>query len=462
MTSASPTPQPGRTTDPRRTHPVTPLVQVAKALPAIGGVFLALQSEAVTQFATAGALVVTLAFCVVVAFWSYLHWLRLSFWFDADGDLRVRSGLFEVNERRVQVSRLQSVDVTQPLLARLFGLAAVRPEVAGSGDKGTRVEYLTIDDAQRLRAELLARAAGVVGEDVEAAAPEAPESVVLSVPAPALLESVVLQSRTGWTAVVAVGTILIAALTRSWELSLPGLLVIVSPVVFVTTQFLNWFGFTVAHSPDGLRLRFGLTEHKVQTVPPGRVQAVRFERPLLWRHRGWVRVWVNVAGASSHDEGKQRPSLLIPVAPMEVARSVVAQVLPNVDPFQLALQPVPARARWRAPLQGPQLAAGANERIFVARHGWLVPTWDVVPHARTQSVRVTQGPWQRRLRLASLHLDSTPGRIRVTAAQRPADEVRAWAQAQTDRAAAARATAPPERWMTSGPSTSHPDSESPT
>jgi len=437
-------------------------VQVAKALPAVGGLFIALQSEAVTRVATAGALVVTLVFCAVVGLWSYLHWTRLSFWFDQDGDLRVRSGVFQVNERRVQVSRLQSVDVTQPLVARLFGLAAVRPEVAGSGDRGTRVEYLTIEDAQQLRAELLARGAGVASDDAQVAAPEAPESVVLSVPAPALLESVVLQPATGWTLLVAVGTIATAAVTRSWELSVPGLLVIASPFVFVTTQFLNWFGFTVAHSPDGLRLRFGLTEHKVQTVPPGRVQAVRFERPLLWRHRGWVRVWVNVAGASSREDGKQRPSLLVPVAPLEVARSVVAQVLPDVDPFQLALERAPQRARWRAPLQGPQLAAGANDRIFVTRYGWLVPTWDVVPHARTQSVRVTQGPWQRRLQLASLHLDSTPGRIQVTAAQRPAHEVRAWAQAQTDRARVARATGPPERWMTSRPPVPAPDSESPT
>jgi putative membrane protein len=34
---------------------------------------------------------------------------------------------------------------------------------------------------------------------------------------------------------------------------------------------------------------------------------------------------------------------------------------------------------------------------------------DVVPHAKVQSLRVVQGPLQRRLRLASLHLD-TAGR----------------------------------------------------
>ncbi len=58
---------------------------------------------------------------------------------------------------------------------------------------------------------------------------------------------------------------------------------------YLLSQFLTLFGFTVAEARDGLRLRFGLTSHRSQTVPPGRVQAVRIERPLLWRPWGWGR-----------------------------------------------------------------------------------------------------------------------------------------------------------------------------
>ena len=48
-------------------------------------------------------------------------------------------------------------------------------------------------------------------------------------------------------------------------------------------RFAGAFGFTVRVSPDGLRLRHGLPEHRAQTVPPGRVQAVSLVQPLLWR-----------------------------------------------------------------------------------------------------------------------------------------------------------------------------------
>ena len=67
-----------------------------------------------------------------------------------------------------------------------------------------------------------------------------------------------------------------------------------------------------------------------------------------------------------------------------------------------------------------------------------MPKWDVVPHARTQSVRLTQGPWQRRCGLASVHIDSTPGPVRITALHRSVEDVRALVHAQADRARLAR------------------------
>ena len=76
-----------------------------------------------------------------------------------------------------------------------------------------------------------------------------------------------------------------------------------------------------------------------------------------------------------------------------------------------------------------------------------MPKWDVVPHARTQSVRLTQGPWQRRLRLASVHVDSTPGPVRIAAKQRDETQARQIVEEQSLRAMAARAAAAPDKWL---------------
>jgi putative membrane protein len=422
---------------------VTPLVTMVRAAPVlIVGVFVFGDGAATELFGGIGTAGVIALILIGVGVYAYLAWTRLEFFYDDDGDLRVNSGLLVRNERRVQLSRLQSVDVTQPLLARLFGLAELRPEVAGASAEGTTLRYLSLEDAGQLRAELLARASGMrAGGDVAVEA--APEQVLVQVPSPHLLASLILQPSTIFLLLLIPGVVVVAGVSGVWELGLTGIFLVFAPVTVVGGQFLKYFGFTVAQSSDGLRLRFGLTSHRSQTVPPGRVQAVRIERPLMWKPWGWVRVVVNVAGATSGEEGEDRPSVVLPVAPLPVARAVLQRVLPGVDPFAVPLAPAPTSARWRAPLQFRQLGVGASPAVFIARRGWLVPQWDVVPHARTQSVRVTQGPWQRRLGIASVHVDSTPGPVSITALHQDASTARALAADQAWRAGVARRLAGP-------------------
>jgi putative membrane protein len=80
-----------------------------------------------------------------------------------------------------------------------------------------------------------------------------------------------------------------------------------------------------------------------------------------------------------------------------------------------------------------------------------------VPHARVQSVRLTQGPLQRRLSLATVHLDTSPGPVQPTAHHRDAADARALVDAEVVLAAKARAAARPDQWMSP-----RPDPEGPT
>ena len=430
-------------TEPRRTHPVTPLVTMVRAVVPIALFMFVMEGRAASErLGIWGSGLLLIALVGGVGGFAWLAWARLTYFFDDDGDLRIHSGVVTRNERRVQVSRIQSVDITQPLIARLFGLAELRPEVAGAANESTKLKYLSLTDADQLREELLARAAdertsagGVV--------PASTERVLYQVPALQLLAAVALQPLTIGLLVLVPVVGIVAVLIGAWGLGFGGLLLFATPFFIVGGQFVNHFGFSVAESAVGLRLRFGLTSHRSQTVPPGRVQAIRIERPLLWRPWGWVRIVVNVAGSTGGDEAEERPSVLLPVAPEAIARMVLQRVLPDVDLLRVPLDPAPSRARWRAPLQWRRLGVGASERVLVTRRGWLVPKWDVVPHARTQSVRLTQGPWQRRLGLASMHIDSTPGPVRVTAMHRSEAEVRTLVDAQADRARLARMIAGP-------------------
>ncbi|HQR78956.1 MAG TPA: PH domain-containing protein [Actinomycetota bacterium] len=394
----------------RRVHPITPLVRVSTYLPALILAFIigggqAMFNRPLGVLGLFGMLVVV---AVAALGYEFLAYRRLAFWFDEDGDLRVQSGVIFHRERRLQLSRLQTVDVNRPLVARFFGFAALRVEVAGAGDSRADLQYLAVDDAQALRSEILARSAGLDSD-----AGEAPEQPLVVVPVGDLLVSLLLRAV---TVLLVLGTVLIVVatvLTSGWS-GIFSVLLGGVPLAMVFTEFTQLYNFTVADSPDGLRLRHGLLQTQARTIPPGRVCAVEFVEPLLWRRKGWVRLYVTVAGLSRDGDEAGTESVMLPVAPREVAEDLFQRVMPGVQPAAVSTIGPVAQARRRSWIQWPQLAAGADASVAVLKRGRITRRMQVVDHARVQSVRLTQGPWERALGLASVHLDLPPGRIRAS------------------------------------------------
>lgn len=430
----------GPATSPRQVHPLTPLIE---AVPVIPGIVLATLFINGGSLWTAGvwgippALLLTTVAFLSWALYRYLAWRRLTFWFDGVGDLRIDSGVLYRNERKVQLSRLQAVDVEQPIVARLVGLSSVRIDVAGAGDSRANVAYLTNAEAVELRRELLNRAAR--DSDGE---PVPPETLIAEVTTSDLIVSLLLRSVTAGLLLLTVGLVVIIFLTQG---AAGVLLLPVSggiPLVIVVSEFAALYGFTVAKSTDGVRLRHGLLKTQAQTVPHGRLAAIDIVEPLLWRRKGWVRIRLTVAGVAgssdSDDQSAVSKTVLLPVATRDVARRVLENVLPGVDIESIPLVSAPRRARWRAPIQWSRLAVGHDDSVFVARRGWVTRHLAIVPHARTQSVSIRQGPYQRRLGLSSLQVDIAPGPVSVVALYFPTDATRANALAQVNRAREAR------------------------
>jgi putative membrane protein len=237
---------------------------------------------------------------------------------------------------------------------------------------------------------------------------------------------------------------------------------VVPALLTVGRRFAIEFGFTVAASPDGLRLRHGLLETRSQTVPDGRVQAVRIVEPLLWRPLGWVRVEVDVAGYRRGHGAEERiaTSALLPVAPRADADAVLGLVFRDL--FRsgpggpagdgggsganggglrldaLPTAPPPRRALLRAPLSWHFLGFAVDARWAVSSGGRLRRTTDVVPHGKVQSLRLVQGPVSRRLRLATVHLDTAGRDVHAAARFRDAAEAGRLLGELTDLARARR------------------------
>ncbi|MEV8546043.1 PH domain-containing protein [Streptomyces sp. NPDC051572] len=425
----------------RRLHPVTPLRRAWAPVAVIIGWAVHDPNQAqeqLTRLTTVTLLIGLAVFVPAAALYGFLTW-----WFThfavTDTELRIRTGLLFRRTAHIRLERIQAIDVTQPLLARVAGVAKLKLDVVGT-DKKDELAFLGEGEARALRAELLARAAGFAPETAHEVG-EAPARQLLHVPAGVLAVSLVLTGAT-WgslAAALVVPPLLWFATHSVWTVLATALPLLGAAGASSVGRFVGEYDWTVGESPDGLRIDHGLLDRTHETVPPGRVQTVRIVEPLLWRRRGWVRVELDVAGSSN--------SVLVPVAPREIAEAVVARVLPGVTvPPREELSRPPRRAGRCVPLWWRGYGLAVTDTVFAARHGLLRRSLALVPHAKVQSVRLSQGPWERLWRLAEVHVDTGANKT-VTARLRDAEEAAELLRGQAERSRTGRRDARPDRWM---------------
>jgi putative membrane protein len=400
-----------------RLHPLSPLVRSGRGVIAVLALVGISTSGAVGR--SGGPAWYDLAVPVVVALAAVIHWL-VTRW-KVDGvTLRIETGLLRRDSRQLPIARIQAVDLVRPFLARMLGLAELRVRLAGTGDADGRLAYLTEPAAVALRARLLAAHHGL-----DPATPEPGERIVVTVPTGRLVGSVVVSLAGFGALAVAAGVVLVALLPLGpFAAAGPIAWWLIICASLVWQRVSSQYGFTVAESPDGLRIRRGLLGTVAETIPLARVQAVRVIEPLLWRPFHWLRLEVDVAGHPGRDRAEGSASRR--KALLAVGHPDHAQLLAEIalGPRMPALAPPPRRARWKAPLSYHFLAAGHDDTFAAAVIGRVrkVTTW--IPLTKAQSVRYVQGPVQRRLGLATVVLDAAGRHAHARFAERSAGEAR--------------------------------------
>jgi putative membrane protein len=429
-------------TSPRqRLHPLTPLLRGAKILAAT---IAAISWQGYAQLGFVGWLVTVAIILVLGIAVTGVSWAVTGY--EVVGrELRIHEGLLWRRSRAIPLERVQAIDVVRPVLARLVGLAELRIEVIGGAKTEAPLAYLSLDDAARLRARLLALAGakatpGPAAPGEATAEPEAPaERRIHAVNNRDVVIGQLLNPSLWLVPFGLVVTVLpYADDPKSSFIAVASLLTAVVGVVQLPVRrTLAEWDFRISADVTGLRLRHGLLDTRSQTIPPRRVQAVELRWPFVWRLKGWLHARIDVAGYGQGGTAGVRSGTLLPVTDLDTARRVVAEVLDGVDFTRLPLRAAPARARWFAPLAWPNVGFGMTDTVVAARDGWLRTQLVVVPLARIQSVRVVQGPVQRALGLAMVHVD-TAGGLHAVGRHRAAAEAYALAGALATASRAAR------------------------
>jgi putative membrane protein len=385
-----------------------------------------------------------LVITAVLVLGGFVSWL-VTRWRIEDDDLRIETGLLRRQSLRFPLAQVQAIDVVKPGLARLFRVAELRLRMAGASGATARLAYVGERDVEPLRDQLLALARGARLEDgaaaegPESAAPEE-EHILATVATGPLVGAIILES--GWLIVILaaliVGTV-VSPGTAARAVGGGGLLWALNVAALLWRRFNQQYRLTVAEGPDGLHLRGGLVALTAEVIRPGRVQAVRLVEPMLWRPLGWCRLEVDVAGRQRRKgEGEaQRGQLrtVLPVATRALGLELAARLLPD-RPLELSRPP--RRVFWKSPLRYRALSWGRSDTCVATTSGRLRRITSWVPLEKVQSLRHVEGPVQRRLRLASVHVDTAGKTVHATLRDRDIAEAAEALAELTDLARAAR------------------------
>ncbi len=240
----------------------------------------------------------------------------------------------------------------------------------------------------------------------------------------------------GVVGAIAIGAVLsLAFVLTGWVLS-----------VFVTV--VRYHGFTLTRVGDDVRREFGLLSRHHSTIPLERIQAVRIEESILRRVFGLVALKIETAGAGPqrHGSGAGESEAFVPIARKHQVGPLLREVFPAARFENVELHPVSPLAMRRTfarlavptliataaatALLGPRwlallallIPAGLYARADYRARAWGRPaghtlvrggvmtrvTW-VVPDEKIQTLHLHDTPFQRRLGLRSLLVDTAAG-----------------------------------------------------
>ena len=349
--------------DAMRLHPLSPILSLAPVLrQAVVPVLLVL----VANWRIAGPLLALgLALALVT---TALRARSTRYTLDRE-ELLVWSGVLNKSVRVVSPARVQQVDVVRNLRHRATDLAAVRIELAGTGQAGTRVELdaLPVAEAERLRDALERGRRRVAAGSTDPTSDETSGVAAADIPPPP------------FSPLLRLGTkqLVVAGLTGAPLLLVPALIVSVAfeaadllrlgtgtsvqpnripvvvlilgllvlwPIIAGGVMVFRCHGYELGRSGNDLIARRGLLDTRTSVLPLPRVQLVHRSATMP---RRWLRLAsLDVRTASGGTATQYPAGVAVPIGPERTIDGLVGLVLerPSLS-LDVTAHPLVARRR---------------------------------------------------------------------------------------------------------------------
>lgn len=435
----------------RRLHPAAIVGRTLRAIPEAAGSMAAF-GAVIARFDIGRILLLALVGLAAAAAIAFLAWWRFRYGVGAR-ELVIESGILRRQRRVIPFERVQDIAIERGLLARLSGTAKVRIETGGSAADEGQLASVSLAEAHRLRDILRGRATAAATDSAE---PEEPVLFAMGfgrVLLSGLFNFSLVFIAFIFAAVQNAGQLGLAdprSLLLPIEIRFSGHWLVASIVLMFAVLVLGLvagvvrtvardFGFTLGRAPAGLRRRRGLFTLSETVIPLRRIQVASIHGGIVARLFGWKSLAFQTLGTEGRGSTAQdaapfakaaeiapilaEASIPDPAAATQWKRSPRRAILHRaIGPALLALGPaaagilleplafVPAGLflllALAAPIRWSRRGHSLGERALFVREGVLRHRLRIMPHARLQTVSVWQGPLQRRMRLATVAVDT--------------------------------------------------------
>ncbi|MCM3710273.1 PH domain-containing protein [Sporosarcina luteola] len=286
-----------------------------------------------------------------------IKWKRFEYWFE-DDELRIESGLFVKKKRYIPFDRIQSLDYTEGIFHRPFGLVKVKVETAGSSNAKQaegELTAITKEAAKRVETEMAEakkRQRGMPAEEGEmvTSIEEMPIEEELNFRKMFSMTSkdlLVLATTSGGVGVILSGVAIFLSqfgelLPFEWmfeEISafIKFGVLIVAVAVFlgllgvwilsVGMTLLSHYNFTVEMNKEDIVITRGLLEKKKVTVPLKRIQSVVVVENPVRKLFGYATVSIHSAGGGIGQSSKIN---LFPIVKRNRVMTYLEDVFPDL------------------------------------------------------------------------------------------------------------------------------------
>ncbi|MBD2870911.1 PH domain-containing protein [Paenibacillus arenilitoris] len=332
------------------------------------------------------------ALAAVILVFSFIEWKRFGFWLETDRIIIRRGSLFR-DEKTIYYARIHSVNVEQPLIQRLLGVAQVKIETPGGNKKADGVlPALSLAEATRIQQMLKSHAQRMAGsgeaetvkpEPITAASGERPTdsadaaddtrlvaTAVVAADGPAfrltsaqLLQAAATSMNFGLVAAFVAGLYSFAddfidamlpehffeqvvedsvSLMPSYFLiaaiALIGL--VFAWLLSVVLYLLKYSGFSVARDGRQITVSYGMLEKKSFVFDPKKVQAVIVKEGMLRQAIGYAEIQLQVISSD-----KKEQLMLHPFIKRADVHGALADFVPQLKlPASEELKGAPKRA----------------------------------------------------------------------------------------------------------------------